>query len=259
MRYLATIGYWAVAVLLLASVVSGSGYPFDCALFVASAKLPGMFCAKFILPEAFRAPRRRGVAVVAVGLGIVVVEWVAMLLAHRYMQGEWWQEEVPFPTLFSNPAFLVLLLAAIVIPETLLSRYLDRLLPRMKEIAFVSDRRRVTLEVAQIVYVESNDDEVLVHTLDGGSYRTKTRISQWERLLDDRFVRIHRAYIVNSEQVVSVGGGQAVVAGRTFDLSRKYREGAMRRMKKQLREEPSCADGGPDANLNADGRPDNGR
>lgn len=259
MRYLATIGYWVVAVLLLASVTSGFGYPFDRALFVASAMLPGMFCAKFFLPEAFRVPRRRGVAVAAVGLGIVVVEWVAMLLAHRYTQGEWWQEEMPFPALFSNPAFLVLLLAAIVIPETLLSRYLDRRLPRTKEIAFVSDRRRVTLGLAQIVYIESNDDEVLLHTLDGRSYRTKTRISQWERLLDDRFVRIHRAYIVNSEHVASVGGGQAVVAGRTFDLSRKYRESAMRRMKKQLREEPPRADGGTDANTDADGRPANGR
>ncbi|MCM1302375.1 MAG: LytTR family transcriptional regulator [Alistipes senegalensis] len=246
MRYLATIGYWAVAVLLLASVAGGFGYPFDRALFVASAMLPGMFCAKFFLPEAFRATHRRGVAVIAVGLGVVVVEWVAMLLAHRYTQADWWQDEVPFPTLFSNPVFLLLLLAAIVVPETLLARYLDRVLPHTKEIAFVSDRRRVTLGLAQIVYIESNDDEVLLHTLDGASYRTKTRISQWERLLDDRFVRIHRAYIVNSEHVASVGGGQAVVAGRTFDLSRKYREEAMRRMKKRLRGEPTGTDGSTD-------------
>lgn len=243
MRYLATFGYWVAAVLILASVLAGFGYPFDRALFVASAMLPGMFCAKFFLPEAFLAPRRRSVGVIAVSLGIVVVEWMAMLLAHRYTQAASWPEQVPFPALFSNPAFLVLLLAAVVIPETLLSRYLDRRLPRTKEIAFVSDRRRVTLGLAQIVYVESNDDEVLLHTLDGRSYRTKTRISQWERLLDDRFVRIHRAYIVNSEHVASVGGGQAVVAGRTFDLSRKYRERAMQRISEQLCEKPSCADG----------------
>ncbi|MDE5815317.1 MAG: hypothetical protein K2H42_03360, partial [Alistipes sp.] len=63
MRYLATFGYWVAAVLILASVLAGFGYSFDRALFVASAMLPGMFCAKFFLPEAFRAPRRRGVAV----------------------------------------------------------------------------------------------------------------------------------------------------------------------------------------------------
>ena len=243
MRYLATFGYWVAAVLILASVLAGFGYSFDRALFVASAMLPGMFCAKFFLPEAFRAPHRRGVAVIAVGFGIVVVEWLAMLLAHRYTQAAWRSEQMSFPTLFSNPAFLVLLLAAVVIPETLLSRYLDRRLPRPKTIAFVSDRRRVTLGLAQIVYVESNDDEVLLHTLDGRSYRTKTRISQWERLLDDRFVRIHRAYIVNSEHVVRVWGGRAVVAGRTFDLSRKYREGATQRISERLCEKPSCADG----------------
>lgn len=243
MRYLATFGYWVAAVLVLASVLTGFGYSFDRALFVATAMLPGMFCAKFFLPEAFRAPRRRGVAVVAVGLGTLAVEWLAMLLAHRYTQIAPWYEDMPFPMLFFNPLFLLLLLTAIVVPETLLARYFDRRMPHTKRIAFVSDRRRVTLEPAQIVYVESNDDEVLLHTLDGAVFRTKTRISQWERLLDERFVRIHRAYIVNAEHVSSVMGSQTVVAGRTFDLSRKYREGAMQRMKKQLHEEPSCADG----------------
>lgn len=243
MRYLATFGYWVAAVLILASVLAGFDYSFERALFIATAMLPGMFCAKFFLPEACRAPRRRAVAVVAVSLGILVVEWLAMLLAHRYTQITPWYEDLSFPMLFFNPFFLLLLLTAIVIPETLLSRYFDRLLPRTERIAFVSDRRRVTLELARIAYIESNDSEVLLHTLDGAVFRTKTRISQWERLLDDRFVRIHRAYIVNAEHVVSVMGGQAVVAGRTFDLSRKYREGALQRMKKQLHEEPSCVGG----------------
>ncbi|MDE5963501.1 MAG: LytTR family transcriptional regulator [Alistipes sp.] len=228
MRYLATFGYWVAAVLILASVLVGFGYSFERALFVATAMLPGMFCAKFFLPEACRAPRRRAVAVVAVSLGILVVEWLAMLLAHRYTQIVPWYEDLPFPMLFFNPLFLLLLLAAIVIPETLLSRYFDRLLPRTERIAFVSDRKRVTLERTRIAYIESNDSEVLLHTLDGGSYRTKTRISQWERLLDDRFVRIHRAYIVNAACVEEMGGGQVTVAGRKFELSRKYREQAVR-------------------------------
>ncbi len=52
-------------------------------------------------------------------------------------------------------------------------------------------------ELFCILYVESNDNEVFIHAANGCSYRTRTRISQWEKLLDDRFVRIHRAYLVN--------------------------------------------------------------
>ncbi len=227
MRYLATIGYWMVAVLILAAVIVSFGYSFDRALFLATAMLPGMFCAKFFLPQAIRAPRRRAIAVIAVSLAILVIEWIAMLLAHSYTQVVPWCDDIPFPTLFLNPFFLLLVLAAIVVPETLLARCLDRRLPHAERISFISDRRRVTLETTQIVYVESNDSEVLLHTLDGAVYRTKTRISQWERLLDDRFVRIHRAYIVNSAFAEELAGNQVVVAGKRFELSRKYREEAI--------------------------------
>ena len=118
MRYFATFGYWIAAVLILASVLVGFGYSFERALFIATAMLPGMFCAKFFLPEACRAPRRRVVAVVAVSLGILVVEWLAMLLAHGYTRIVPWYDDMPFPMVFFNPLFLLLLLTAIVLPET---------------------------------------------------------------------------------------------------------------------------------------------
>ena len=63
----------------------------------------------------------------------------------------------------------------------------------------------MTLPVGELLYVESNDTEVFLHTADGGLYPTRTRISQWERLLDDRFIRIHRAWLVNAERVSQIG------------------------------------------------------
>lgn len=224
MRLLATIGYWMLAVLLLAAVTASVGYDPGQALFLAAAMLPGMFCAKLLLPAAFRAQRRSVVSVVCVACGVLVVEWMLLLLAHHYTQLDFWQERMPFPALFSNPVFLALLLAAIVIPEMLLARWLDTRLPRMRTVTFISERRKVVLPVAGILYVESNDSEVLLHTTDGDVYRTKTRITQWEQLLDDRFVRIHRAWLVNAEHVADVQSGQLTVGGRTLDISRKYRE-----------------------------------
>ncbi len=169
MRYLLTFGYWTLAVLLLAGLTVSFGYGFDEALFIASSMLPGMFCAKLLLPAALRTPRRRAVAVLCVAVGTLVVEWLSLLLVHRYSQLGHWQNPLPFPALFSNPAFLILLLAAIVVPEMLFARWIDARLPHMKRVTFVSERRKVTLAVADILYVESCDSEVLVHTV-GAAY-----------------------------------------------------------------------------------------
>lgn len=54
--------------------------------------------------------------------------------------------------------------------------------------------------------------------------RTKTKISQWEQQLDDRFLRIHRSYIVNADRVARHTAGAVVVDGRTLEVSRKYRD-----------------------------------
>lgn len=225
MRYFVTYGYWMAVVLLLATVLVSFDYGFGRALFIAAAMLPGMLCAKFFLPKIFLAQRRRGVALCCVTAGIVVIEWMAMLLAGCYTAATpFWNE--PFPALFSNPVFILILLAAFVIPEELLSRFLQHRLPRAKTVSFISERRKVTLPLSEILFVESNDDAVLLHVADAGPYRTKTRISQWEQLLDERFVRIHRAFIVNAEKVVDITASQVVMEGRAFEFSRKYKEQA---------------------------------
>ncbi|MCM1151055.1 MAG: LytTR family transcriptional regulator [Alistipes sp.] len=233
MRYWVICGYWIGAVVLLALLLVSFDYDFGRALFIASSMLPGMLCAQFFLPRALAASCRRAVAVVCVAMGAVVVEWMSMLLAYRYTRvaGEFYED---FPTLFSNPVFLSILLAAFVLPGELLSRWLRQRLPRPDSIAFVSERRRVMLKFAAIVYVESNDSEVLLHAVDGAVYRTRTRISQWEQQLDDRFVRVHRAYIVNADHATEVSAQSVEVGGIRIEFSRKYRESAVGRLSRRV-------------------------
>lgn len=210
------------AVLLLALVLVSFDYGFGRALFLATAMLPGMFCAKIFLPEALRTRRRRAVAVLCVIAGVLLIEWMSLLLASLYTSAGRFEREI-FPELFSNPVFILILLTAFVIPEQLLARYLKVKWPRVKTVTFISDRRKIMVPVADILYVESNDKEVLLHTVNG-CYRTRTGISQWVRQLDDRFVRIHRAYLVNAERVSSLSPTQIKVDGRTLDISRSYRD-----------------------------------
>ena len=121
-----------------------------------------------------------------------------------------------------NPVFILILLVAIVVPGELLSHYLKKKLSEERYVTFISDRRKVVLPIEAILYVESNDKEVLLHTQEG-SYRTRTCISQWAERLDDRFVRIHRAYLINIGHVSSWTPTQVTVQDRVLDISRTYR------------------------------------
>lgn len=169
------IGYWCVVVLMLASVMASCGYEFRQGVFLSTTMLPGMFCAKLSLPGALRASNRRAVAVAGVAGGILVIEWLALLLAHRYIWSGWLPGDgMVFHVLFYNPVFIGLLLAAVLIPERLLDRWIKARLPRMETVSFISERRKVTLPVGELLYVESNDTEVFLHTADGGLYPTRT-------------------------------------------------------------------------------------
>ena len=174
MRYLVTFVYWIVAVLMLSLILVSFDYGFGRAFFLATSLLPGMLCAKFFLPEALRAPHHKVVIVLCVILGILLIEWQALLLMNMYVALH------PFsklPDLFSNPIFILVLLAAFVLPEEMLSHYLQqRMSTREEEISFISNRRKVTPSLTDILFVESNDNEVILHAV-AACYRTKTRIS----------------------------------------------------------------------------------
>ena len=81
MKHLATFLYWLAAVFALALILVSFDYRFGRALFLATSLLPGMFCAKFFLPMALRAERRRVLAVICVVASTLIIEWMSLLLA----------------------------------------------------------------------------------------------------------------------------------------------------------------------------------
>lgn len=58
--------------------------------------------------------------------------------------------------------------------------------------------------VSQIHYIEANGDYVLIYTPEGKFLKDKT-MKYWEtHLSEEQFVRIHRSYIINLEQVAKI-------------------------------------------------------
>lgn len=226
MRDAFPILWWLAAAVVIALLFLSMGYAASQAVLLAVLFLPGMLCARYFYPQLTFEDRMKGALnAVYLTLAILCTEYLAIALGHRATL-----PESDIPALLLNPLFILLLLSACVLPEMLIERRFEARRPYDRRLRFVSDRRPVTLDPAEVLYVESNDDEVWIHTADGGAYRTKTRISQWEALLDRRFLRIHRSYIVNTEQIEEVRPTRIRIGGIEIEISRKYKEEVRRRL-----------------------------
>lgn len=220
--------WWIVSTLLFALVFGALGYEADQALLLAVLFLPGLVVLRYFVPQLEGEKRPRVIADTLYLLAAVVaLEYLALVFGHRIVFDT--QPEA-LPGLIFNPLFIGLLLVAFILPERALERYAERFEQRDTPLRFISERKRISIAPSEILYVESNDDEVWIHTADGGAYRTKTRISQWEALLDRRFLRIHRSYIVNTERIEEVRPTRIRIGDRQIEISRKYKEEARRRL-----------------------------
>lgn len=226
-----------LAIPLIALLLASLDYTLGEAMALAAMFLPGLFALHYFLPQFSFDNRRQGVLQLFFLLcAVVVFEFLILMLMNHYLQynAEIYLYDQRIPDILQNPLFILLLLVAFAAPSIWLERRLQPRHAHDTHIEFISDRRRQRIETASILYIESNDSEVRIHTLDGTSYRTKTKISQWENQLDERFLRIHRAYIINTERIESHTAGTVTIADRRLDVSRKYRD-AFRRLMETVR------------------------
>ena len=110
--------------------------------------------------------------------------------------------------------------------DYVLSRYLkSRFQHEPHPVTFTSDYRKVILDLSEILYVESRDTEVWVCATDGRKFRNKTGITQWENLLGEDFIRVHRSFVVRKESIQETLSDSLTLAdGTSIPVSRKYRE-----------------------------------
>ncbi|MBN1924685.1 MAG: response regulator transcription factor [Prolixibacteraceae bacterium] len=87
-----------------------------------------------------------------------------------------------------------------------------------------SDKKNHRLKITDIVYIESLADYVVVH-LDSEKFVTKERISHLEeKLPSSQFLRVHRGYIVNLEQITSFYGYTLELGKTKIPVGRNYKE-----------------------------------
>ena len=224
MRPLGKIAYWLAALALLAAILVSLDYTLVQAVLISLIFCPCALALEYLMPKA-----RRPMDKVYLSLAVLVAVIVLILILHYSVwtsinQLGFVNEKQVAPMLI-NPAFLGLILTVLSIGDYFWSKWLDRRFrAKDRTVTFFSERKSVTLRQADIAYVESNDTEVRIVTTSGDSYRNKTGISQWENLLGDGFLRIHRSYLVNAALSVLEAQDTVAVGEARLPVSRKYKE-----------------------------------
>ena len=217
---LITLSYWVLAVMMIAVILLSLGYPFALGVLMGSLFLPGTFIVKLLLPKILKEEgRRRIVNAVFLFTAVAVLEFLIIVSVHI------WISDQAYPSIAGvlvNPMFVAVVITLLCLGDWYMSRYISSIFPEDQTITFTSDRHKVSIQPSEIIYVESNDREVSVVATDGRTYRNKTGISQWETILGDDFIRIHRSYIVNRASITSIDKEYVWIGDSQLPVSRKY-------------------------------------
>ena len=89
-----------------------------------------------------------------------------------------------------------------------------------------SDYKFIRLKFSDILYVEGLKDYVKIYPANGSRpILSLTSMSAVEKALpQERFLRIHRSYIVNMEQVSVLERGQILLGDKRLPVSDSYKE-----------------------------------
>jgi hypothetical protein len=217
---LITLSYWMLAVIIIAVILLSLGYPFALGLLMGSLFLPGTFLVKYLLPKVLKEEGRKRIAnAIFLFIAVAVTEFLLIVSVHI------WISDQAYPSIAGvlvNPMFVAVVVTLLCLGDWFLSKYISSILPEDKTITFISDRHKVSILPSEILYVESNDREVSIYATENRTYRNKTGISQWESILGDDFIRIHRSYVVNREAITFIDKEYVYIGDSQLPISRKY-------------------------------------
>lgn len=96
--------------------------------------------------------------------------------------------------------------------------------PEMKDYIFVTeDRKQIKILLSEILFVESAKNHIKIKT-QRKSHLIKYSISSFEGVLDNRFVRVHRSFIVNRDKVTAYTKHDVEIGTVEIPISDSYKD-----------------------------------
>ena len=225
MRAVLRIAYWLAAVAMIAAILVSLDYTVAQALLIGRAFCPCALALEYWMPKARKTRDKVFLSLAVLVTVILLILTLHYTVWYSLTEGGVIQNVKEVSPMLINPAFLGLMLTVLSLGDYFWAKWLaKRFRTNDRTVTFFSERKSVKLPVAGIAYVESNDTEVRIVTLSGETYRNKTGIGQWENLLGDDFLRIHRSYLVNVSVAALTSPDTVAVGGAELPVSRKYKE-----------------------------------
>lgn len=229
MRTFLRVAYWPLAVALLAVILVSLDYTWGQAILLGLIFCPCALALEFLMPKA-RNPIDKVYLSLAVLSAVVLLIVVLHFCVWTTLTREgFFKSRKDISPMLINPVFLGLILTMLSIGDYFWVKWLSkRFKTKGRSITFFSERKSVTLPLANIAYVESNDTEVHIVTISGEVFRNRTGIGQWENLLGEDFLRIHRSYLVNVHSATLISPDTVSIGAAELPVSRKYKDGILR-------------------------------
>jgi DNA-binding LytR/AlgR family response regulator len=104
--------------------------------------------------------------------------------------------------------------------------------PITSQSLFIKEKgRHVRLNIADILYFENESDYVRVHCKDKHYmiYSTLKRIAL--KLTDHNFMRVHRSFIINLNEIVDIEENTLVIERKVIPIAKSHKAGLMKRLK----------------------------
>ena len=225
MKAFGRIAYWILALALVALILVSLDYSLVQGILMGLVFGPCALALEFLMPKT-RKPMDKVYLSLAVLVAVILLIMIIHFFVWNPLSADGGHREMKdIPPMLINPAFLGLILMSLAIGDYFWAKWLAaRFRTEDRSITFFSDRKSVTLRLAEIAYIESNDTEVRIVTASGESYRNKTGISQWENLLGPGFLRVHRSFLVNTADAVLTAPDVISVGRQEIPVSRKYKD-----------------------------------
>ena len=95
-----------------------------------------------------------------------------------------------------------------------------------------SDRKLVKVRIDDIFYIEGLKDYVMIYTTDQRIITLQTMKNMEERLPSNKFIRIHRSFIISLDKFKSIMGNTVEIKDKFIPIGKHYKESFMKVIEK---------------------------
>ena len=224
MRRFFPIIFWSIVLLALSGVLISTVENYISSLLLSFTILPGVIAAKYFWRDISFKNRWQGIYhLILLALLTLLIEYMAILCVDILFFSYGLNEN---SAIVFNPFFIWMIVVSFLSLEKVVEYKFKSIsgeeFPEF--ITFITERRKITVPTDSIEYIESNDDEVWVRAVGNVSYRTKMNITHWQMVLDSRFIRIHRSYLVNRSRIDKITPNKLWIGSTELEISRKHKD-----------------------------------